>query len=53
MINLAKTLKATRALKRLSTLRSIHSKPDALRRRLGLKRRKVRKPQNFLKVLTR
>lgn len=48
-----RTKKTTRhkALKRLHTLRAIYGKPDALRQRFGLKRRKLSPSQKLVRLL--
>lgn len=41
------------ALKRLKQLRSVYETPQSLRRRLGLKRRKLSPSQKLFRLLTR
>ena len=50
-----KLTKSTRnkAVKRLKTLRSVYGKPDSLRKRFGLKRRKLSSSQKFFRMLSR
>ena len=44
-------LKQGAAIRRLRTLRSVYEKPQALRSRFGLKRKKLSPSQKFLRML--